>query len=105
MFGLLLVPVGLLYGDVERGANLVTMLWFLMTPVVYAPPINWPGTLINRLNPVSPLLTTAREALFSGSLTQLEGFFIVTSITALWLFIGWAVFRLALPYVVERVAT
>ena len=105
MFGVLLIPAGLLYGDVEKGTHLVTMLWFLMTPVIYPPPTNWPGTLLNQVNPVSPLLTTAREVLIGGSLTQLAGFFTVASLTVLCLFIGWMLFRLALPHVVERVAS
>ena len=103
-FGVLLVPAGLLYGDVEKGTHLVTMLWFLMTPVIYPPPTSWPGTLINRLNPVSPLLITAREVMIGGSTTELAGFFVVASLTALCLCIGWVLFRLALPHVVERVA-
>ena len=105
MFGVWLVPVGLLYGDVEKGIHLVTMLWFLMTPVIYPPPASWPGTLLNQVNPVSPLLTTAREVLVGGSLTQLTGFFTVVSGTVLCLFIGWVLFRLALPHVVDRVAS
>jgi len=105
MFGVLLVPVGLLYGDVEKGIHLVTMFWFFMTPVIYPPPTSWPGTLLNQVNPVSPLLTTAREVLVGGSLTQLTGFFTVVSGTVLCLFIGWVLFRLALPHVVDRVAS
>jgi lipopolysaccharide transport system permease protein len=105
MFGVLLVPVGLLYGDIEKGTHLATMLWFLMTPVIYPPPISWPGTLLNQLNPVSPLLTTARELLIGSSLTQLDGFFIVASLTVLCLCIGWMLFRLALPHLVERVGS
>jgi lipopolysaccharide transport system permease protein len=100
--GLLLAPIGLLYGDVERGMNLVMVFWFLMTPVVYPPPTGWPGSLLNQMNPVSPLVVTARELAFGIPLTQPNPFFVVTSFVIATLLIGWLLFRLALPHLVER---
>ena len=102
--GLLLAPIGLLYGDVERGMNLAMVFWFLMTPVVYPPPTGWPASLLNEVNPVSPLVITARELLFGISLTQLNPFLIVTTFVLVTLMVGWLLFRLALPHLVERVS-
>jgi lipopolysaccharide transport system permease protein len=100
--GLLLAPIGLLYGDVERGMNLVMVFWFLMTPVVYPPPTGWPASLLNQVNPVSPLVVTARELLFGIPLTQLASFLIVATFVFVTLLIGWLLFRLSLPHLVAR---
>jgi lipopolysaccharide transport system permease protein len=101
--GLLFAPIGLLYGDVERGMNLAMVFWFMMTPVVYSPPTGWPASLLNQVNPVSPLVVTARELLFGIPLTQLDPFLVVSTFVLATLLVGWLFFRLALPHLVERV--
>jgi lipopolysaccharide transport system permease protein len=103
--GLLLAPIGLLYGDVERGMNLVMVFWFLMTPVIYPPPTGWPASLLNQMNPVSPLVVTARELVFGTPLTQLDPFLVVSTFVIATLLVGWLLFRLALPHLVERVGS
>jgi homopolymeric O-antigen transport system permease protein len=101
--GLLVAPIGLLYGDVERGMNLAMVFWFLMTPIVYPPPIGWPASLVNQVNPVSPLVVTARELLVGIPLSQLVPFLVVSTLVLAMLLAGWLLFRLALPHLVERV--
>jgi lipopolysaccharide transport system permease protein len=103
MFGLAIVPLGLLYGDVEKGLSLVTMLWFFLTPIFYVPPVGGLADLINRLNPVSPLLIVARELLLAGNVTHGIGAVAVLAITAISLFLAWILFRLAMPHLIERI--
>ena len=102
--GLVLAPISLLYGDVERGMNLAMVFWFLMTPVVYNPPTGWPASLLNQVNPVSPLIVTARELVFGMPLTQLIPFLVVSTFVMATLFVSWLLFKLALPHLVERVS-
>jgi homopolymeric O-antigen transport system permease protein len=101
--GLILAPMSLLYGDVERGVNLVMVFWFMMTPVVYPPPSDWPASLLNQINPVTPLVVTARELVFGAGLTQLDSFLAVSTLVIVTLLIGLLLLRLALPHLVERV--
>lgn len=59
-FGLLLLPVSILYKDIQFG--LPTLLQFAMylTPVIYPRPEYSGAAKILKLNPVSPVLTNAR---------------------------------------------
>jgi len=104
MFGVLLVPLGVLYQDIEKGLPLITAMWMLLTPVVYPPPSSWPASLLSSINPVSPLLVTTREMLTNGSFSQMTGFIIVVSSTFVLLFVGWLLYRLALPHLIERIS-
>jgi lipopolysaccharide transport system permease protein len=102
MFGILLSPLGVLYKDVQQGISILTSLWFFLTPIVYDPPSTWPASLLATLNPVSPLLVTTREMLTTGVLTQLKGFGIVSGIVLLFLIVGWVLYRVAMPHLIER---
>ncbi|MEO1673464.1 MAG: ABC transporter permease, partial [Cyanobacteria bacterium J06631_2] len=58
-----------------------------------------------KLNPVTPLLITVRELATTGVLTQEMPFWIVSAITLIGLLTTWTFFRLAMPYVIERVSS
>ena len=100
--GLLLTPVGMLYADVGAGLPVVTQLLFFVTPVVYAPPESFPFSLINVLNPVSPLLIAARDAITRGVLTNPEALVLVGGVTLTGLLAALVIYRLALPIFIER---
>ena len=104
MIGVLLVPLGVLYQDIEKGLPLITGMWMLLTPVVYPPPSSWPASLLSSINPVSPLLVTTREMLTGGSFSHMNGFMIVVTGTLILLFVGWVLYRLALPHLIERIS-
>ncbi|MBW1981206.1 MAG: ABC transporter permease [Deltaproteobacteria bacterium] len=101
-FGIFLVPLGVLYQDIEKALPLFTSIWLLLTPVVYPPPVSWPASLISIINPVSPLLVNTREMLTNGSCTNMSGFYLVVGLTFLFLLVGWVLYRLALPHLIER---
>lgn len=100
--GLLLAPLGMLYPDVQRGLNIVVNLWFFITPVVYSPPTTWPGVLLAKLNPVSPLLVTTRELLTTGRVSQGGNFLLVVSLMPVLFVAGWVFYKLAMPHVIVR---
>jgi lipopolysaccharide transport system permease protein len=100
--GLWLVPPGMLYPDIRRGLVILTTFWFFLTPVVYPPPPTWPAALLVKLNPVSPLLITTRELLTTGTLSQAGNAFLVAGLTFVLLVIGWVLYRLSVPHLVER---
>jgi lipopolysaccharide transport system permease protein len=102
--GLLITPVAILYHDVGQGLPFVLYLWMFLTPVVYPAPATWPGSLLLVLNPVSPVLDTTRDWLFSGSAHDLSGFFAVCGLTVFALLAGWLLYRLALPILIERMS-
>jgi len=102
MFGILLAPLGVLYQDVQQGISILVSLWFFLTPVVYEPPTTWPASLLARLNPVSPLLITTRDMLTTGTLTDIQGFLVVSGAVLMLLVVGWVLYRLAMPHLIER---
>lgn len=104
LVGLLLTPIGVLYTDISSGLALMTNLWFFATPVVYPPPQSFPFSLLSTLNPVSPLLTGARDLATKGALDNAGAFVIVSLLTLLGLAFAWIVYRLALPILIERMS-
>jgi len=102
VIGFLLLPVGLLYKDVDRGIGIVTQVWMLLTPVVYpARTVGLAGFLAT-WNPVSPVLTTAREALSGLPFTELQAFGLVSSVALFLCVLGLIAFRLVMPILIER---
>ena len=94
--GLLVAPWALLYDDARYALTMLATFWFFLTPVAYrAVPDG-----ILALNPVTPLLETARSAFTAGAWSG--GFLLVTAAAAVLLVAGWFLYRLARPYVVER---
>lgn len=104
-FGLLLAPLGALYQDFSLGLTLVTGLWLFLTPVVYAIPSTGAFSSIVNLNPVTPLLVTTRELATTGVLSNPQGFWIASLIGIVGLLSAWVLYRLAMPFVVERISS
>ncbi len=102
LFGLLLTPLGVLYQDVSKGLLLVTGIWFFLTPVVYPVPGGGTFGAVVRLNPVTPLLVTARELATTGEVSGLQAFIVVSAVTSAGLLAAWVLFRLSMPLVIER---
>jgi len=102
--GLALVPVGMLYQDVENGLALALPFWMLLTPVLYPAQGAGPGALLMNLNPVAPVLDTARAWLLGGAAVHAQGFYIVGACAGVLLLAGWFAYRLALPILIERMS-
>jgi lipopolysaccharide transport system permease protein len=102
--GLFLTPIGLLYSDVTSSLVIVTQVWFFLTPVVYPSPKNFPFNVVANLNPVTPVLTTARDLMTIGTVKNPEAFFVVTALALLGMFVSWVIYRLAVPIILERMS-
>jgi lipopolysaccharide transport system permease protein len=76
----------------------------LLTPVIYPVPATGFGSILPLLNPVSPVLDTTREWLFSGSPQFFTGFLAISGFTLFALVAGWLLYRLALPILIERMS-
>lgn len=102
--GLLITPVGMLYSDVASSLPIITQLLFFVTPVVYSPPDTFPFSLVTILNPVSPLLTSARDLIISGNINDPVAFLVVSFLALAFLVIAWVVYRISLPIIIERMS-
>ncbi|CEJ47887.1 ABC transporter permease [Umezakia ovalisporum] len=105
LIGLLLAPLGVLYQDVSKGLSMVTGFWLFLTPVVYPVPKGGTFSFLVQMNPVTPLLVTTRELATTGIVSDPIGFWLVSAITLLGILLTWIIFRLAMPFVVERVSS
>jgi lipopolysaccharide transport system permease protein len=103
-FGVVLAPFGALYGDVPRALPILAGFWLFLTPVVYpVPPAGAFGTLV-RLNPVTPVLVTTRELATTGQVSDPVAFLVVSGLSILGLALALLGYRLAMPFVVERMS-
>ena len=100
--GLILTPVGLLYGDVQQGLPIASTFLMLLTPVLYPVPASGLGAAVAALNPLTPLVTTTRDWLTIGPAADVGGFVLVSGLTGTFLLVGWIVYRLALPHLIAR---
>lgn len=105
LIGLLLAPLGVLYQDVSKGVSMLTGFWLFLTPVVYPVPKGGTFSFLVQLNPVTPLLVTTRELATTGIVSEPMGFWVVSAVSWLGILLTWIIFRLAMPFVVERVSS
>jgi lipopolysaccharide transport system permease protein len=103
--GILLLPLAMLYGDVGRAIQVITPIWFFLTPAVYPPPTLWPASILTWANPVSPLLITCRQWLTGSEVTHLGAYIAITAGTMACLMAGWVSYRIAMPHIIARLST
>lgn len=103
--GLLLAPIGALYGDVSKLLALAIAPWLLLTPVIYpVPKGGWFGAIVN-FNPVTPLLVATRELATTGIVSDPVGFWMASAIALVSLLVAWVMYQLAMPFIVERISS
>jgi lipopolysaccharide transport system permease protein len=100
--GLWLAPFSVLYDDVRRIVSLAGGIWMLLTPVIYPVPKESMFGWFVHLNPVTHLLVTTRELATVGTVSAPYEFWFVSGFSMVGLFSGWLVFKLAMPFVIER---
>lgn len=100
--GSFLTPIGLLYTDVGKSIGLLGQFMMYATPVVY--PIASEGFLgwVNKVNPVTYLLEVGRSTLVGGSFEYLSMALIITGSAFILLLIGWVIFHITVPRIIER---
>lgn len=105
-FGTLLAPLSALYQDFTKGVPLLIGVLLFVTPVVYPQPATEGvfGWLV-RLNPVTPLLVTTRELAITGVVSDPQGFWLASIFAFVGLLFAWLLYRLAMPYAIERMSS
>jgi lipopolysaccharide transport system permease protein len=102
--GLLILPIGSLYQDVSRFLSVGLPFWMILTPIIYAPFTTFPGSLLNWLNPASPLLMCSRDLLLLGSCGNPAALWYGLIAIPIFL-LGLVVYRLAMPALIERMTS
>ncbi|MFT5299502.1 MAG: lipopolysaccharide transport system permease protein [Mariniblastus sp.] len=102
--GLLVMPFGSLYQDVGRFIGMVVPFWMIITPIIYVPLKTFPGSLLNWVNPASPLLLLARDWLLLGSSEHLAIGLGAGLLSLPIVLLGLIVYRISIPVLVERMS-
>lgn len=104
--GTLLSPMGALYTDFAKAVPLTLGALMFFTPVIYPVPSGEGifGMIVN-LNPITPLLVTTRELATTGVISDPVGFWISTALAFGGLVVAWLVYKLAMPYAIERMSS
>lgn len=100
--GLMLTPIGALYTDIGKALPLLMQFLMYLTPVVYPMPKEGIAATLFAFNPITPVILTARDWLTGIPAEHLFGFIAVNLLAILVLAIGWLIFRLAMPILIER---
>lgn len=100
--GMLIAPVSGLYGDVTRSIPIISGFWMLITPVVYPPKTDGLAGILATWNPISPMITTARESLTAQAFTLMGPFWVVFGISILVTVVALVGFRVAMPHLIAR---
>jgi lipopolysaccharide transport system permease protein len=102
--GVLVTPIGLLYSDVGKAMPLLMQFLMYLTPVVFALPKDGVAANLFMLNPLTPVVLTARDWLTGGTPEFLIYFLAVNFVAILLLLVVWVVYRLAMPILIERMS-
>lgn len=103
LIGVFLVPLGVLYRDVQNALDLSVAPLLFLTPAIYMSQSEGWLAAVARINPLTPLITAARHFLFTGSPQSTYPLFLVLLGTCLLLFFGWIIYKVAFPIIVERI--
>lgn len=100
--GLIISPIGMLYKDIAKIIPMGLSLMMYITPVVYKNAKIKSLETILQYNPLSPIINTIRDLLTGGGIENLPYMMVIAAITLLLLFVGWILYRISIPIIVER---
>lgn len=103
--GLVALPISALYPDISKGIQFVLRFGFFLTPVIYAVPATGAARTLMLANPVTPIITTGR-AWLTGSSEAMPVAFAIVSVSSLFILLaGLVLFKIALPFLTERLGS
>ena len=83
--GLMLTPIGVLYGDITRGLPLVLQMAMYVTPIVFPMPQNGSVAGLFKANPFTPLFINTRNWITGQGSVDILSFIIVAVVLLLFL--------------------
>ncbi|PKA82142.1 lipopolysaccharide transport system permease protein [Ulvibacter sp. MAR_2010_11] len=100
--GLFLTPLGMLYTDVKRMIAFVLSFLMYATPVVYSIPKEGVIKILMDINPLTPIILTARDSIVGGDFAFLNYFLLIIGIFIPLFFVALLFYRISIPILVER---
>ena len=105
--GMLIMPVGSLYQDVNRLIAVAIPFWMLTTPIIYVISEqnlanNPSANLLVWLNPAAPILVWCRDLILVGGSPFATAGMLFTALAIPIFLLGLVIFRISIPVIVER---
>ncbi|MEM8493780.1 MAG: ABC transporter permease [Planctomycetota bacterium] len=108
VIGVLLTPLGILYKDVQQAITMLMSFLLFLTPVGWAVPqgddVGVRGS-VEFLNPAAAPLMAARDWLVVGSTPYWPHTLVLLAIATGLTLVGWVLYRLAMPIIIERIGS
>jgi lipopolysaccharide transport system permease protein len=101
--GLLLTPISLLYGDVQRGVGVILPFIMYISPVVYSAPTSGRMANLMQFNPLNTLIPFTRNLLLHLPTGPTFWFWFVILLFILIFIFCLIYFRISMPMVIERI--
>jgi lipopolysaccharide transport system permease protein len=100
--GMIMIPLGSLYGDVPRIFGTAVSLGMYVTPIIFPVPETGLASTLVRLNPMTSMVMVTRDWLTLGHSEYLPVFLVLTGVSIIVLLSSIIALRIALPHLVER---
>ena len=100
--GFLLSILNLVLRDAGNALTMILTFATFLAPVFYPPPTAWPFTLVNVLNPFSPLLIATQDLMTGEGLSYPVMLFVMFGFSIVLFLTGWKVFCITMPKIAER---
>lgn len=105
LIGIVLSPFSLIYKDITYGIAVFTNFFLFVTPVIYPKPTEGLLSKLVNLNPVTHCIEAARKLIIDLGPYDFYPFYITAAAVLFTFFFAWLIFRLAMPYAIERVTS
>jgi len=102
MVGVILTPAAVLYQDIEKGIPLLLPFLMIFSGAVVPIAPHGIGRTIATLNPILPVLETTRALMTGQPPTMWGATLVITGASLVLLFLGWILYRVAMPHLIAR---
>ena len=102
-FGVLLIPFKLLYDDFKRMLSIATQVLMYATPIVYPMPESGIARVFNTYNPMYYMIDIPRSWFTNQPVEFLWPLIVIALVSLFALYLGWILYRITMPIIVERV--
>ena len=100
--GFILSIINLIFRDAGNAVNIFLTFGMFLSPILYPPPLHEPFSLVNILNPFSPLLIATQDMLSGNDFSYPNAMLIMIAFSIVTFLMGWRIFHITMPRVAER---
>ncbi len=102
--GIIITPLGVLYGDISKAIPIAMQLLMFLTPVVYTTPRMGIMRQIIKWNPLSYIITNLRNTLTGISVENWAFMLCFAVVAVLLTLLGMVIYRVSMPVITERMS-